>query len=226
MFPWNSIKEELFILRDLLSEARNIVLKQWWIFFLLLPLIGICTIFLCFPVDVSIVKDFAPGRSENMIKIMKGISSYGNVLGVVLVCVAVYAIGFRLKRKTFKNAALAALLGLAFAGITDNVIRASTGRPRPKTMLEKNVKDEFVGPTFNSKYQSFPSAHCATAFGAAAALSIAMPPCSPVFIAGASFIAISRFYVLAHYPSDVLIGSLIGIWFGLAFGFASRKIAS
>jgi membrane-associated phospholipid phosphatase len=45
-------------------------------------------------------------------------------------------------------------------------------------------------------------------------------------LAVASLIAISRVYLGAHFPSDVLAGSLMGACFGVAAGehFVSRRV--
>lgn len=42
----------------------------------------------------------------------------------------------------------------------------------------------------------------------------------------AALIAISRLYLYVHFPSDVIAGTLIGIGFGTAGYFISRKIAA
>jgi membrane-associated phospholipid phosphatase len=83
---------------------------------------------------------------------------------------------------------------------------------------------------------SFPSGHASGSFCVAAFLAIALPAVWPgpawrarLVAAGtlavASLIAISRVYLGAHFPSDVLAGALTGAGFGAAAGgrYVSRR---
>jgi undecaprenyl-diphosphatase len=60
--------------------------------------------------------------------------------------------------------------------------------------------------------QSFPSGHAIIAFGVAVVLSHHFSGFRRVFFAGAVIASISRIYLGAHYPADVIIGGLIGIF--------------
>ncbi len=81
-------------------------------------------------------------------------------------------------------------------------------------------------------YASFPSGHAVTSFALAFAVSAVWPQARVVMIVYAVLIAISRLVLLAHHPSDVAAGALIGVigamfvryWFAARrLGFAIRR---
>src|SRR6266446_3389224 len=81
-------------------------------------------------------------------------------------------------------------------------------------------------------YASFPSGHAVTSFALAFAVSAVWPQARVVMIVYAVLIAISRLVLLAHHPSDVVAGALIGVigamivryWFAARrLGFAIRR---
>lgn len=57
---------------------------------------------------------------------------------------------------------------------------------------------------------SMPSGHAAMSFEAAYIWSERFPSLWPIFYSIAAYISLSRIYYGVHYPSDVLIGALIG----------------
>jgi membrane-associated phospholipid phosphatase len=61
---------------------------------------------------------------------------------------------------------------------------------------------------------SFPSGHASSSFGGAYIVGKYIPALRPVVYSLAALVAFSRIYLGAHYPGDVVTGSLVGI--GLA----------
>ena len=65
---------------------------------------------------------------------------------------------------------------------------------------------------------SFPSGHTAAAFAGAVLVSARIPGSGPWCYAYAVIVALSRVYLGVHYPSDVVIGAVIGTALALVYG--------
>jgi len=77
-------------------------------------------------------------------------------------------------------------------------------RPRPFQTYNWVVKRA------NASGYSMPSGHAAMAFEAAYIWSEYFPQFSFIFYSLATYIAISRVYYGVHYPSDIVVGSILG----------------
>lgn len=67
---------------------------------------------------------------------------------------------------------------------------------------------------------SFPSCHTLTSFAAAVTISQAGGLLGTTSLIFASLISFSRMYLYVHYPSDVVIGAVMGIAAGRLFFFS------
>ncbi len=115
--------------------------------------------------------------------------------------------------------------------LTGEVIKWAVGRGRPFVGGDANVFN-FAHFNGTEAYASFPSGHAITSFALAFAVSAVWPQARVVMIVYAILIAISRLVLLAHHPSDVAAGALIGVigamfvryWFAARrLGFAIRR---
>ena len=101
------------------------------------------------------------------------------------------------------------LLTIAISGIAVQVLKHVIGRARPK-LIEQWGTLSLHPFTWPNNYASFPSGHTTSAFAAATALSLMVPPLRwPMFLCAIA-IGLSRIVVGAHYPSDVLAGAALG----------------
>jgi membrane-associated phospholipid phosphatase len=84
----------------------------------------------------------------------------------------------------------------------------------------------FVPFAGTEAYASFPSAHAITAFALAFAVSAVWPRARLAVIVYALLIAATRLVLLAHHPSDVVAGALIGVVGAMAvrYWFATRRL--
>ncbi len=112
--------------------------------------------------------------------------------------------------------------------IAGEMLKWIAGRGRPFAGGQANPFN-FVPFAGTEAYTSFPSAHAITAFALAFAVGAVWPRARGVMIAYALLIAFTRLVLLAHHPSDVVAGALIGVlgamsvrcWFAVrGLGFA------
>ena len=130
----------------------------------------------------------------------------------------------RSRRRTFltiyENAGFL-LFTIVFSGILTNLIKNAIGRARPKHIDEVGAVHFDFG-AFNFIYASFPSGHSVTFACLCMGLALFWPRFWPVWLVVALVGGISRVMVLAHYPSDVIVGLILGSSFAL---FSARFLA-
>ena len=135
-----------------------------------------------------------------------------------------WLVGIATKNTTCRRLAVIAFLGATLAGLFDDYFRLTLGRPRPDTLSHTHLADRFYGPliALRGGFQSFPSGHAASTFGMAIALLLTEWRLGLVTTFIAASVVWARMELDRHYPSDVLVGSIIGIYFGLLVGYGAR----
>jgi membrane-associated phospholipid phosphatase len=138
----------------------------------------------------------------------------------VPLALAIWLYGITTKSGAWRRVAVICFLGATLAGLFDDCFRLTLGRPRP----DARMPDHFYGITyaFSGGFQSFPSGHAAAVFGAAAALLVTDLPLGFITTAFALGVVWARMELDRHYPSDVVVGSIIGVYFGLMVGFGAK----
>jgi len=123
-------------------------------------------------------------------------------------------------------------LAIGVPGLFVTIIKRMIGRARPYV---GNFDDPFSYMPFiwKSEYASMPSGHSTTAVAAAIAIGAIWPKSRAVMWLYAAIILVSRVAVLAHHPSDVIAGALVGTagaclvrrWFAARrLGFCPRDL--
>jgi membrane-associated phospholipid phosphatase len=132
----------------------------------------------------------------------------------------IWLYGAATKNQRWCRVALVCFLGATMAGFFDDIFRLSLGRARPDTHLP----DRFYGITyaFSGGFQSFPSGHAAAVFGTAVALIVTDLPLGILTTLFAFGVIWARVELYRHYPSDVVSGAVIGIYFGLLSGYGAK----
>src|SRR5712671_6765069 len=109
--------------------------------------------------------------------------------------------------------------------LAGEVIKWIVGRGRPFVGGEANAFNfaHFAG---TEAYASLPSGHAITSFALAFAVSAVWPQARIAMTVYAVLIAISRLVLLAHHPSDVVAGALIGVVGAMfvRYWFAARRL--
>ena len=151
-------------------------------------------------------------------------------LGIPLIAIAVFATPAapRLTRRVL--ASLTVRLGFLFLAIAlpslfVTIIKRLIGRARPFVENQLDPFHYMLG-VWRPDYASFPSGHATTAFAAAIAIGLVCPRLRTLIWLYALIIAVSRVVIMAHFPSDVIAGALVGV-LGALFvrdWFAARRL--
>ncbi len=145
-------------------------------------------------------------------KVMPVITALANK-GILWIAVTLLMFVPRRARKYAHVAAFALLLGLLCSNV---IIKPLVARIRPydvqQIVLLIREPNDF----------SFPSGHTLASFAVATALCMWKPRLGIPALILAVLIAFSRMYLYVHYPTDVLVGIVLGV----GFAFLSLAIAN
>ena len=149
--------------------------------------------------------------------VMKLYTQLGNA-GLLFIALGLALLLFKSTRKAGFSALCAMLIGLVVVNFT---IKPLMARERPWLVIQG-----FVNLVEEKDPNSFPSGHTNAAFAFAIALCMTAPKrwMKIAAVCAAAVMGLSRLYVGVHFPSDVLVGAVIGSLCGL-LGVLVVKIA-
>lgn len=87
-----------------------------------------------------------------------------------------------------------------------------------------NALSDIITPLGCTGSYSFPSNHAINNFAAAMFFYRLFPKLKWILFITAFFVALSRVYLGLHYPSDIIGGALIGMFFGYIFAEGSLRL--
>lgn len=146
-------------------------------------------------------------RSGVLDSAMPVVTSLGNS-GMIWICAAILFMAIK-KHRTDGLLLLSSLLLCALIG--NLTIKPLVARIRP---YDINMAITLLIPKQTGF--SFPSGHAMSSFAAATVIFHTNRKIGVHAIILASLIAFSRLYLYVHYPSDILVGIIIGILIGIA----------
>jgi membrane-associated phospholipid phosphatase len=156
--------------------------------------------------DINLLKDINQSYTKTGGSIMVAVTETGGPLSYSM------PIGFFVAGKVNKDHKMVVnsyemASSTAINGIVTTLLKISIQRERPFETYADEVTKYSSGGSY-----SMPSGHTSTVFAAATSVSILYPKwyiIAPSYLFAAS-VGYSRMYLGVHYPSDVLIGAIIG----------------
>lgn len=152
-----------------------------------------------------------------------------SVLGIALVVLALVAAGLQGPRRTLLLGLGTRLqfvfLSVAVPVFVTEILKYLIGRGRPFVGGHANPFN-FIPLEGTGAYASLPSGHAVTAFALAFAVAALWPRLRVLMFAYAIVILLTRLVLLAHHPSDVVAGALVGMVGAMAvrYWFAARRL--
>ncbi|MFT4116622.1 phosphatase PAP2 family protein [Bradyrhizobium sp.] len=166
---------------------------------------------------IRILTDF--GKDENVL----------SLLGIALVVVALVAAGVHGTRRAlllgFGTRLQFMFLSVAVPVFAAEILKYLIGRGRP-FVGGKADPFNFVPFEGTAAHASLPSGHAVTAFALAFAVSALWPRLRVFMFTYAIIILLTRLVLLAHHPSDVVAGAMVGTVGAMAvrYWFAARRL--
>lgn len=151
--------------------------------------------------DFSILYALQHLHNEVIDTIMVGITSLGNAGWIWIALTAVF-LAIPKYRKCGVRMAIALILDLILCNL---ILKPLAARPRP-CWIDEQVKMLVAVP----KDYSFPSGHSAASFAAAVSMFTLHRKAGIAALILAVLIAFSRLYLFVHFPTDVLVGAVVG----------------
>lgn len=139
----------------------------------------------------EIVRFFFSASEPYLVPLFTAVTAFASTYVIAAYPLALYSSGKKYWSKVLGKA-------LILDTVIVYAIKTALQRPRPAVGLENVVTS------------SFPSGHASYAFVLAVVLSAAFPRARRFLFGFATLVALTRVFLGYHYPSDILVGAVIG----------------
>ncbi len=147
-------------------------------------------------------------------------------LGLTLVLLVLYVFRVHIRRRPLAGEwpLLFVPVSTLSALVLVHALKIVFGRYRPGLFLSSNIYGFGFG-RIGAGLDSFPSAHATTGFALLVAVALVQPRLRLPLMSLATLLAAARVVAIAHFLSDVVAGSLLGIGIAVLVhaAFSSRK---
>lgn len=171
--------------------------------------------------EAKAVRAAAP-RGPGQAAIVDAVGKLGDQPELRTIAGLVAAAGLLTSNRRLLRAGVRMLLAHELATLAKDVVKRRIDRTRPRsasTHAERKVKP---GRRTAEEETSFPSGHSAGAVAVARALAREYPHLQAPALAAAGLVAVAQVPRLAHYPSDVAAGAVLGALSEAAADLAMR----
>jgi undecaprenyl-diphosphatase len=213
------------------ADARRAMARRWLGLSVLTALaIGI----LMFAVDVAAIRLMPPRGTASLwpVRHFTDLAKSEYVLWVLAIALVFILLVLPQSDGTLRSILIAygvrvqyLFFSVLVAVLISETIKYIVGRGRPFVGGEANAFNfsHFAG---SEAFSSLPSGHAVTAFALAFAVSSVWRKAALIMFIYAVLICISRVVLLAHHPSDVVAGALIGVIGAMfvRYWFAARRL--
>lgn len=160
--------------------------------------------------DAKLTDAAGKHRDRLPLRVLSTIAKLGDQPPLRLISGGVAAAGLLLGRRRLVRAGLRMLVAHELATSAKDFIKHRIDRTRPGSASDGKQAKPRPGDRTAKKHTSFPSGHSAGSVAVAQAFAREFPQQRAPALAAAAVVAIGQVPKLAHYPTDIAAGAILG----------------